>query len=230
MVNSNGNSNSERSVDMGIGETTRQCVAEKAAPAQDNQRDDDSRISQPANDYPSIALVPALRAILTSVERTIAHPLLGNNEPLAATLRQLHTLLGKLPRMTDAAFMEAIATLASDKPRRGAAKGNEEGERHLCDLSLDEIERALADPDIAKQQLLAIAKERFGASTGSLSKLNREFLREKVAAFVMNERGHQAIARMASRDPNPRPGRATNPSAGGQANAAHDQEMVEDRK
>lgn len=155
------------------------------------------------------SLIRALRVILSSAERTIGHPF-GKNEQLAASLRRLHALLGKLPQMTDSAFIEAIEAIANEKPRRDTAKRGNGESRPLRDLSLDEIERLISDPEITKQRLLAIVRERFGGATGSLSKMRHEALLETVAAMAMNERSHQTIARLASRDANLHPSQRTN--------------------
>jgi hypothetical protein len=154
----------------------------------------------PSKDHPSVVLIPALRVILSSVERTIGPPL-GKNEHLVGMLRQLSALLGKLARMSDADFLSAIEVLSNGKERPRSAKEAEAGPP-LRDLSLDEIERILSDPKTKKQRLLAIVRERFGGSTGTLAKLKHDALVERVAALAMNERSHETVARLASGETN----------------------------
>jgi hypothetical protein len=156
---------------------------------------------RPSKDHPSAVLIPALRVILSSVERTIGPPL-GKNEHLVGMLRQLSALLGRLTRMSDAEFIEAIETLADGKERPRKAKQVEADPRPLRDLPLDEIERIISDPKTKKQRLLDIVRERFGGSTGTLAKLKHDVLVERVAALAMNERSHETVARLASGDTN----------------------------
>lgn len=66
-------------------------------------------------------------------------------------------------------------------------------------LALEDVERMLADPVIQKALLLRLARERFGAATGSLAKLRRADLVEHIEAFIRNERAHATIARLASK-------------------------------
>ena len=175
-----------------------------------------------SENHSSTALIPALRVILSSVERTIGHPL-GKNEQLAATLRRLDSLLGKLPRMTDSAFIDVIEALANEKRPPHAAKRGETDVQPLRDLSLDEVERLISDPAVTKQRLLAIVRERFGGSIGALSKLRHEALIARVAALAMNERSHETVARLASRDANQFPPGASNSAADTQAATIREQ-------
>lgn len=169
---------------------------------------------------PRVELVPALRVILSSSERAIGPPL-GNNEHLARTLRRLHALLGRLTWMSDAEFIEAIETLANGHERPRKEHKIAEDPAPLRDRSLDEIERMIADPKITKQRLLAIVRERFGGSTGTLARLNHDALLERVAALAMNERSHETVARLASGDANRHSSGTTNapPAAKGERGA-----------
>lgn len=163
----------------------------------ESQQISDRAISSPSQDHERVTLIPALRVIISSAERTIGPPL-GRNKHLAGTLRQFHALLGKLTRISDAEFIEAIETLASGQEPPYSANPVEVDLGALHGLSLDEVERMISDPKITKQRLLAIVRERFGGSTGTLAKLRHETLVERVAALAMNERSHETVARLAS--------------------------------
>ena len=71
----------------------------------------------------------------------------------------------------------------------------------FADFSLDQVERFIADEAVTKAELLALASERFGAPAGTLVRVNRAVLVERIQALVMNERSHESLARLASRDP-----------------------------
>lgn len=68
-------------------------------------------------------------------------------------------------------------------------------------LSLDDVERLVRDPASTKPQLLELTKRRFGTSVGTLRRLTREALADRILAMVRNERSHEAIERLASADP-----------------------------
>ena len=164
-----------------------------------SQRIADRAITSSSHDHERGTLIPALRVIVSSAERTIGPPL-GKNQHLAGTLRQFHALLGKLTRISDAEFIAAIETLANGQELPNMPNQVEADLKPLRDLSLDDVERMISDPKITKQRLLSIVRERFGGSTGTLAKLKHESLVERVAALAMNERSHETVARLASRD------------------------------
>jgi hypothetical protein len=60
--------------------------------------------------------------------------------------------------------------------------------RTFAELALEDVEQMLADPVIQKALLLRLARERFGAATGSLAKLRRADLVEHIETFIRNER------------------------------------------
>jgi hypothetical protein len=178
-----------------------QCSGEPDTVSSESRPGAGPAFNSPSQDHPRAALIPALRVIISSAERTIGHPL-GKNEHLAGTLRRLHALFGKLTRMSDAEFIEALETLANGQERPPRTNHVEADLPPLRDLSLGEIERMISDPKITKQRLLAIVRERFGGSTGTLAKLKHEALVERVAALAMNERSHETVARLASGEAN----------------------------
>ena len=179
-------------------------------------------VNSPSQDHPRVALIPALRVIISAAERTIGPPL-GKNKQLVGTLQQFHALLGKLTRMSDSEFIEAIETLANGRERPHRANEVEADTRPLQDLSLGEIEHMISDPKTTKQRLLAIVRERFGGSTGTLTKLKHATLVERVAALAMNERGHETVARLASRHGNQHSSSTNNAAAGAPTAATREQ-------
>jgi hypothetical protein len=204
-----------------------QCSGEPSTLPSESQRSAGSAFNSPSKDHPSVALIPALRVIISSVERTIGPPL-GKNEHLAGKLRRLHALLGKLTRMSDAEFIKALETLANGQELPHRANQVEADPRPLRDLSLGEIERMISDPKITKKRLLAIVSERFGGSTGTLVKLNHEALVERVAALAMNERSHETVARLASGDANQHSSKTTNAAAVTQPPPTPEQPNIDD--
>ena len=52
-------------------------------------------------------------------------------------------------------------------------------------------------PRRTKKELLTLASARFGASTGTLTRLAKDVLAEELLTMVRNERGHESISRVA---------------------------------
>src|SRR5437879_2724393 len=98
MVNVKNNTNREHPA-MGLtnDKASEQCSGQPSTAPSESQRIADRAISSPSQDHERGTLIPALRVIISSAERTIGPPL-GKNKHLAGTLRQFHALLGKLTR------------------------------------------------------------------------------------------------------------------------------------
>jgi hypothetical protein len=214
MVNgTNGTNRENPAMDLTNDKASEERSGEPSTAPSKSQRIADRAIGSPSQDHERGALIPALRVIISSAERTIGPPL-GKNKHLAGTLRQFHALLGKLTRMSDAEFIKALETLASGQEPPHSANQVEVDPRPLRDLSLEEVQRMISDPKTTKQRLLAIVRERFGASTGTLAKLRHETLVERVAALAMNEQSHETVARMASGPANQQSSGTTNAPRG----------------
>jgi len=71
----------------------------------------------------------------------------------------------------------------------------------LRSLDQAEVRRIIGDQNTSKKLLLALARHRFGASTGSLNRFNRTDLVEHLISLLRDEKSHDAIARLASTDP-----------------------------
>lgn len=213
MVNAKESTDGENpSMDSGSEPSPERSSGEVSAVPHKSHLNTDPALDSPIQSQPRAELVPALRVILSSSERAIGPPL-GNNERLASTLRRLHALLGRLTWMSDADFIEAIEALAKGQERPHKQRKVAEDSGPLGDLPLDEIERMITDPKTTKRRLLAIVRERFGGSTGTLAKLKHDALLERVAALAMNERSHETVARLASGDANRHSSRTTNAPA-----------------
>jgi hypothetical protein len=85
--------------------------------------------------------------------------------------------------------------------RAKGRSGQQEQERAIeaaSRLSLDDVERKLADEEISRLELEALAIGRFHVPRGSMRSLrNISILREKLETLVQNERMHATIANVA---------------------------------
>lgn len=135
-------------------------------------------------------LVTALRAI-----ETIAGPAAGDNHDLKRVAARLRDVIERLGPLSEDRFFTELGAIG----QRTSTTGRERA-RSLAysDASLDEVEKSLSDETTSKETLLKILQERFGASRGTLARLSKPRLAERLAELVMNERGHQTISRVAS--------------------------------
>jgi len=136
--------------------------------------------------------------VLHKLEGLYAPPLAGD-PALVAFIRRLRNSLdgGRVSPDAVIAALESVPRAtgeADDAPPK-------EPRQPFGDFSLDQVERFVADDTVTKAELLALASERFGAPAGTLVRVNRAVLVERIQALVMNERSHESLARLASRDP-----------------------------
>jgi hypothetical protein len=136
-----------------------------------------------------------LSSILAVAEILVGPPL-GSNIRFAKFLRRLTPLIEDLPDLTEREFLDAIRRLSLRQSRDRTH--SQETDEELRGLSLDEVERRLFDPSTTKQELLNLARARFDSSTGTLIRLSKDALAQRIEALLMNERTHQTLARAAS--------------------------------
>jgi hypothetical protein len=138
-----------------------------------------------------------LAATLSAAERLIGPPL-GSNYEFSHFLRHTVFLLEKLGHVTEDQFFERLEQLASNSSKQeGCTK---EVPVDIEKLSLEEVEQRLNDTSLTKDQLLDLVRYRFRGPIGTLTKLPRQALIERITTLVMNERGHQTVARLAAKD------------------------------
>lgn len=139
-----------------------------------------------------------LCALLTAGESLAASPILGPNPRFAKFLKHIIPLIERLGNLNEDEFYEALK-LISAKQISSPTRISEEDD-NFQSLSLGEVEQFISDPTVTKQQLLTLVKIRFRASTGTLSRLSRSALIERIETFIMNEQGHVTLARLASEE------------------------------
>lgn len=142
-----------------------------------------------------------LSAVLNSIAKFLVAPISLNNR-LAQFLRRIAPLVERLNHLSEDDFCKSLEAMAVSHPQSSDFEG-EGADEDFSNFSLDEVERWITKPTITKQQLLGLVRRRFEGSTGTLSKLSKQMILERVEALVMNERSHQTLARLASSDAGP---------------------------
>ena len=89
-------------------------------------------------------------------------------------------------RDASATGRQSMATRTSEPMDAGTIGG----------LTAEEVEQRIADAGTTKAELELIAAYRFGMPSGSLQRLSRAALSEKLKTSIRNERGHQSIRRL----------------------------------
>lgn len=162
--------------------------------------ENDSQEESIGHEAETSSLVRVLRLSVGFATRLLAMSAVDNHR-VTQSLRRLDVALGKLQHIQDDDFIHALEKLATEGPQGRPSSRARVNPRELRDMPLNRVEELVSDPTTTKQDLLAIAKERFGASTGTLVKLARPALTDRLQAFVMNERGHTTVARLAAGEP-----------------------------
>lgn len=94
-----------------------------------------------------------------------------------------------------------IAIILGTASQKGRGSQRDEAISKAKDLSLDEVEKLLADPEASRSELEAIAIGRFHVPRGSMRSIgNIENLREKILTFIQNERTHATISEVAKQN------------------------------
>lgn len=141
-----------------------------------------------------------LRSALSALE-LLAGPPVGTNTGLANLLKRLGLAVARLEHLSEEEFLEELNAMAV-RPRQPKYR-SEDTPKGLRDLSLDEVERRLLDSSTSKADLIALIRDRFEGATGTLARLSKAAITERLQTLIMNERGHEAISRVASRDSAP---------------------------
>jgi hypothetical protein len=136
-----------------------------------------------------------LRAALGHLHDMVAPPI-GKNAELGSFVRRLSDVLKKLQHVPEDEIIGALEALAGASRPAGSQLAFPP--TSLESLPLAEVEAMIRDDTVSKELLLRLVRERFGASTGVLSKLRRADLVERIESFVRNERAHATVARLAS--------------------------------
>jgi hypothetical protein len=141
-----------------------------------------------------------LATTLSAAERLVGPPL-GSNHEFSYFLHRTALLLEKLGHVTEDQFFDWLEDLASNSPKlEGFSK---EVPADIEKLSLEDVERRLNDSSLTKDQLLELVRYRFRGPIGTLTRLPRQALIERITTLVMNERGHHTVARLAANDESP---------------------------
>ncbi len=140
-------------------------------------------------------LVAELCDLLAKVEPLVGGPL-GRNEELAAFVNEIRRALGRMRHLSS----QELLTLLGQTTAR-AHKPVQEDPSKYAHTSLDGVDALLEDARTTRSELLAIASSKFGATIGTLKRLGRDALVERLRGMVRNERSHDAIERLASSEP-----------------------------
>jgi hypothetical protein len=135
-----------------------------------------------------------LGSALTALELLVAPPV-GGNVRLRRILQRLRSVVDRLDHLSEDEFIEALEMLEEGSPRRDRS---ERRRVDLRQLTLGEAEARLRDPATSKEELIALVRERFGGATGTLVRLTKGAVAERLETLIMNERGHETISRLAS--------------------------------
>jgi hypothetical protein len=130
-----------------------------------------------------------------SALESLLGPPLGSNSRLRRNLARLRAVIQKCGVEDERAFfkhLESVPIEHSGRPNSRRVDVEELGR-----LSLEQVEDRLRDPSVSKDELLAIVRGRFQGSTGSISRLAKQQIVERIETLVMNERGHGSISRLA---------------------------------
>lgn len=108
----------------------------------------------------------------------------------------IESLVGHL-RGLSAADIEAIFSKipVSREPETGKRLDTSSAEL-VRNLTLSEVEARIGDVAAPKSDLEVVAAFRFGIPIGSLSRMSRASLVEKIRTLIQNERGHESIRRL----------------------------------
>jgi len=151
------------------------------------------RVSNPRENWSE-----ELAAALSALESLVGPPV-GSNSRLKRNLARLRTAIQQMGRQDERAFfvrLESLSVAHSERPSSRIPAFEQ-----LRHVSLEEVEERLRDPAVSKGELLAIVRGRFQSSTGSLSRLSKRQIVERIETLVMNERGHGSISRLAQGHP-----------------------------
>lgn len=134
-----------------------------------------------------------LCAVLAATKLIVGPPI-GSNSDFARFLDYLIPSLKNLNHLTEEEFLDLIGSLSKLNPDLSENKNTVDENFQL--LSLEEIEKRISDPNITKKQLISIIYNKFEASKGTISGLNRDALIDRIKTFIRNEKSHQTIERL----------------------------------
>lgn len=138
-----------------------------------------------------------LSAALGGLE-LLTSPPVGRSSRLGRLLRHIRLAVERMDHRSEKDFLKALDELAHGTP--APQDSSKEELRGLGELSLEQVVEWASDASKTKADLLALIRERFGASTGSLARLPKSAIVEQLNTLIMNERGHASISRVASQD------------------------------
>lgn len=153
---------------------------------------------------PKQELTRAFRVALVHLERLMSPPV-GANPALGNFLNRLIAVLVKLEDVPPEEILRSLESRAG-RPQLNKGAESVRDVKLLSGISLTEAEKIIADQTTPKDELLRLVRERFGGSTGVLSRLNRHDLVDRIETFIRNERSHETLARLASGEAPKAPG------------------------
>jgi len=124
----------------------------------------------------------------------------SENAQIVSFIKELRYALRPHKSVSGYEFLDLIRNPSfweSSTLRRKKKKNKEVRPRLTTIMSFDEIRELLSKGTMSKEQLLNIAEKQFGLSKGTLQKLKKEEIRNKIESAIQNIETLKAIQRKA---------------------------------
>lgn len=125
----------------------------------------------------------------------IAAPPLGSNPELANFLRDLAGVLRSNPALSTASLLARLGNDVSSRAKRDESLSQSIDARRW---TLDDVTRLFDRPGVTRAEVIDVIHSRFGMPLGSLSKLSRRALFDRLSTLVEEESTHESLARLAT--------------------------------